>query len=181
MSGWGSFTHLWCEYGFTLQQDPCCSGMLLWILTVFASNKFFFFLCFCIQHILFFFLPLALFPPPFSVPGPFFLIDSARSSGQSVALALERAWDQFLQNFKCSLGCQCGIICLQGYTTNHNIFCFVIGVLSVRRHCKLEAQGKTCQMHYAFADVGENIWKPHVCMSNYCLQILCFEIRCEDN
>lgn len=46
MSGWGSFTQLWCEYGFTLQQDFCCSGMLLWILTVFAPNKLIFFLAF---------------------------------------------------------------------------------------------------------------------------------------
>lgn len=37
MSGWGR-----CEDGFTLQQDPCCSGMCLWILT----NTFIFFFSF---------------------------------------------------------------------------------------------------------------------------------------
>lgn len=100
----------------------------------------FFSLLLCPTHPIFV-LPLALFPPPFSFPGPFFLIDFARSSGQSVAQALERAWDQFPQNFKCSLGCQSGIICLQVYTTDHaNIFCFVIGVLSVTASSRLKAK-----------------------------------------
>lgn len=133
--------------------------MLLWILTVFAQNKFIFFFVFCI-----------IFPPTFFFPGPFFFIDSARSSGQSAAQALERAWDQFPQNFKCSLGCQTGIICLQGYATHHaDIFCFVIGVLAVRSHYKLEAQGKICRTRHTFTDVRENIQKLHVCMKEYCL------------
>lgn len=116
---------------------PCCSGMLLWILTVFAQNKFIFFFAFCI-----------IFPPAFFFPGPFFFIDSVRSSGQSAAQALERAWDQFPQNFKCSLGCQTGIICLQGYATDRaDIFCFVIGVLAVRSHYKLEAKSAGSATH----------------------------------
>lgn len=181
MSGWGSFTHLWCEYGFTLQQDPCCSGMLLWILTVFASNKFIFFFAFVSNTSYFFPSTCSLSPTLLRSRAilPYWFCEvqwPEHGSGTRKGVGSIPAKLQVFIGLS-----ECGIICLQGYTTNHNIFCFVTGVLSVRRHCKLEAQGKSCQMHYAFADVGENIRKPHVCISDYCLQILCFEIRCKDN
>lgn len=49
MSGRGSFTRLWWECAFTLQQDPHFWSMLLWFLTVLVPNKFIFFLL-CPTH-----------------------------------------------------------------------------------------------------------------------------------